>query len=139
MVYITRKVDFCASHRLHNPELSQEENEQLYGCCNNPNGHGHNYVLEVTVKGSIDPRTGMVMNLKELKEIITREIVDRVDHLNFNVDVNFLQGVIPTSENIIVAFWRILDRALEGRCRLHEMKLWETPSNMVVYRGEGAA
>ena len=136
MVYITRRVEFCASHRLHNPNLSDAENLALYGPCNNPNGHGHNYVLEVTVAGKPHPDTGMVMNLKELKEILNREIVERVDHLNLNVDVPFMSGVIPTSENIITAFWDLLAKALDGKCRLYEMKLWETPNNMVFYRGE---
>ena len=135
MVFITRRVEFCASHRLHNPALTDEENAELYGCCNNPNGHGHNYVLEVTIQGEPDPRTGMVINLKQLKEILMQEIVDRVDHLNLNVDVPFMQGVIPSSENIIIEFWKILEKALDGKCNLYEIRLWETPNNLVYYRG----
>lgn len=135
MIYITRRVEFCASHRLHNPGLSDEENARIFGCCANPNGHGHNYVLEVTVGGEPDPRSGMVMNLQELKEILLGEIVERVDHVNLNEDVPFLAGVIPTSENLVVIFWDILKRVLEGRCELHEIRLWETPNNTVTYRG----
>src|SRR5262245_6506509 len=99
MVSITRRVEFCASHRLFNPKFSDEKNDALYGRCNNPNGHGHNYVLEVTVAGEVDPETGMVMDLKELKKVLDREIIDRVDHKNLNMDVDFLKGVIPTAEN----------------------------------------
>ena len=135
MVYISRRVEFCASHRLYNPNFTDEKNWATYGKCNNPSGHGHNYVLEVTIQGEPDPRTGMVINLKELKEILMQEIVDRVDHLNLNVDVPFMQGVIPSSENIIIEFWKILEKALRGKCNLHEIRLWETPNNLVYYRG----
>lgn len=136
MVYLRRKVEFCASHRLYNAALSEEENVAIYGRCANPSGHGHNYTLEVTVRGTMDPRTGMVIDLKELKRIIVEEIVDRVDHKNLNTDVEFLAGVIPTSENLVVSFWRLLEKRLAGRCELYEIRLWETENNMVFYRGE---
>lgn len=136
MIYLSRTVDFCASHRLHSPVLSDEENTQLYGRCNNPNGHGHNYRLEVTVGGSIDEKTGMVMDLKALKDLLTQEIVDRVDHKNLNVDVDFLRGVIPTAENIIICFWELLKDRLPANCKLIEMRLWETDNNVAFYRGE---
>ncbi|MBX7245338.1 MAG: 6-carboxytetrahydropterin synthase [Candidatus Sumerlaeaceae bacterium] len=138
MVYITRKVDFCASHRLYNPEFTDEKNDRIYGRCNNPNGHGHNYELEVTLRGSVDPETGMVMDLKALKTLLVQEIIDKVDHKNLNVDVDFLAGVIPTAENIVVSFWQILEKRLPRNCELHEMKLWESADNMAYYRGEGA-
>lgn len=136
-MYISRKVEFCASHRLHSPALSDEENKALYGRCNNPNGHGHNYVLEVTISGPVDRTTGMVMDLKALKDLLVREIVDRVDHKNLNVDVDFLRGVIPTAENIVASFWGLVENKLPENCRLYEMRLWETEQNVAVYRGEG--
>lgn len=136
-MFITRKVEFCASHRLHSPVLSDEENTALYGRCNNPNGHGHNYTLEVTVSGPIDRNTGMVMDLKELKVLLEKEIIDRVDHKNLNVDIDFLQGVIPTAENIVASFWALIENKLPINCRLYEMKLWETDSNIAFYRGDG--
>lgn len=138
MVYITRKVEFCASHRLHNPNFTNEKNDAVYGRCNNPSGHGHNYVLEVTVRGKVAPDTGMVMDLKELKKVLFEEIVDRVDHKNLNVDVDFMQGVIPTAENIVVSFWQILEKRLAGRCELFEIRLWESDNNIAFYRGEDA-
>lgn len=137
-MYLSRKVEFCASHRLHSPALSDEENEKLYGRCNNPNGHGHNYVLEVIITGPIDRKTGMIMDLKALKDLLEKEIIDRVDHKNLNVDVDFLRGVIPTAENIVASFWEILEDKLPVNCRLYEMKLWETDNNVALYRGEGA-
>jgi len=107
-VTVTRRLRFNAAHRVHNPELSDAENSRLFGKCNNPNWHGHNYTLDVSVEGDIDPKTGYVYDLSQLKKIVEREIIDIVDHKNFNLDVPFMKGVIPTSENIITAFWRIL-------------------------------
>lgn len=137
-MYISRKVEFCASHRLHSPVMSDEENTALYGRCNNPNGHGHNYVLEVTISGTIEKNTGMVMDLKALKDLLENEIVERVDHKNLNIDVDFLQGVIPTAENILVCFWELVVDKLPANCKLYEMRLWETDNNIAIYRGEGA-
>lgn len=137
-MYISRKVEFCASHRLHSPVLTDEENTALYGRCNNPNGHGHNYVLEVTISGTIERNTGMVMDLKALKDLLDREIVDRVDHKNLNIDVDFLRGVIPTAENILACFWELVVDKLPANCQLYEMRLWETDNNIAIYRGEGA-
>jgi len=117
--------------------LSGTENEVLYGRCNNPNGHGHNYVLEVIVAGEVAPDTGMVMDLKKLKDLLEEQIVDRVDHKNLNVDVDFLKGVIPTTENLVASFWKLVDGKLSPGCRLHEMRLWESDNNMAFYRGEG--
>jgi len=127
---ITRRVTFCAGHRLYNPELSQEENRTIFGDCANPGGHGHNYVLEVTLTGSIQPETGMVVNLKEMKEIITRQIVDRVDHKNLNTDVDFMRGNIPTTENFAARIWDILDAAFGGE-RLVRIVLHESENNKV--------
>lgn len=135
MIYVTRQSEFSASHRLHNPELSASENRKTFGICNNPNGHGHNYLLEVTVVGEPDPKTGMVINLTSLKKIVDREIVKRVDHKNLNLDVPFLKGVIPTAENLAVRFWEVLFPRIKSG-RLDEIKLYESPKNFVIYRGE---
>jgi len=138
MIYLTRKTEFCASHRLFNSKFSPEKNEQVFGLCNNPNGHGHNYVLEVTVKGEVEVDTGMVLDLKALKKIITQEIIDKVDHKNLNVDVDFLQGIIPTAENVAIKFWEILEPKIENG-QLHEVKLFESERNFVIYKGDSVA
>lgn len=137
MIYITRRLEFCASHRLYNPRFSDQENAEIFGLCNNPNGHGHNYVLEVTVKGDVAPDTGMVLDLKSLKKLINREIIDKVDHKNLNVDVEFLKGVIPTAENIAIKFWELIEPKIENGA-LHELKLYESERNYVVYRGSSS-
>ncbi len=135
MVYITRKAHFCASHRLYNPEWSDDKNDAVFGKCNNPNGHGHNYDLEVTVAGSLPPETGMVMDLKKLADIIEEEIVEKVDHKHLNLDVDFLRGIIPTAENMAIVFWKILERKItEGK--LYSIKVYESENNFVEYRGE---
>jgi 6-pyruvoyltetrahydropterin/6-carboxytetrahydropterin synthase len=132
---ITARLTFSAAHRLNNPKHDAEWNRRVYGKCDNPRGHGHNYVIHVSVKGRIDPETGMVIDLKVLKDVIRRRIIDRVDHTNLNEDVDFLQGVIPTAENLARAFWQELAPAItEGT--LHEVLLQETEKNSVVYRGE---
>ena len=134
MIFITRKIEFSAGHRLFNPNFSDEQNKATFGLCNNPNGHGHNYVLEVTLSGEVCNDTGMVFDLKELKKLIQREIIDKVDHKNLNVDVDYLKGIIPTAENLAIKFWEILEpKITQGR--LHEIKLYESERNYVVYRG----
>ena len=135
MIYITRKLEFCASHRLYNPEYSDEKNAQVFGLCNNPNGHGHNYVMEVTVRGEVHPETGMVLDLKALKQLVNEEIILKVDHKNLNVDVPFLSDVIPTAENLAIRFWETLESKLEGG-ELYEIKLYESERNFVIYRGK---
>jgi len=135
MVYVTRKAHFCAAHRLHNPSWSPEQNIRVFGKCNNPNGHGHNYDLEVTVVGDPPPDSGMVIDLKVLAEIVEQEVVDRVDHKHLNLDVDFLRGVIPTAENMAIAFWKILAPKIPGG-RLYSIKLFESSNNLVEYRGE---
>lgn len=135
MVYVTRRATFSASHRLFNPDRSERENQQMFGRCANPNGHGHNYTLEVTVSGEPGSETGYVLDLKTLKDIITREILDKVDHKHLNHDVDFLRGVIPTAENIVVAFWKVLAPRIPSG-RLHSLRLQETENNSVEYRGE---
>lgn len=134
-VTVTRRLKFNAAHRVHNPALSEEENERLFGRCNNPNWHGHNYTLDVSVTGPISDRTGYVLDLGVLKGIVEKAVVDRVDHRNFNLDVDFMRGVIPTAENIIVAFWRALEPVVKPG-KLSKLVLWETDNNYVEYRGE---
>ena len=134
MIFITRKIEFSAGHRLFNPNFSDEQNKATFGLCNNPNGHGHNYVLEVTLSGEVCNDTGMVFDLKELKKLTQREIIDKVDHKNLNVDVDYLKGIIPTAENLAIKFWEILEPKIT-KGRLHEIKLYESERNYVVYRG----
>jgi 6-pyruvoyltetrahydropterin/6-carboxytetrahydropterin synthase len=133
-VTVTRVLHFNAAHRVHNPALSDEENTRLFGKCNNPNGHGHNYTLEVSVTGEPDPVTGYVIDLALVKRIAEQEIIEQVDHRNFNLDVPFMAGTNPTTENIIVAFWRRLEPALQP-ARLTRLRLWETENNHVEYEG----
>ena len=134
-VTVTRRLTFNAAHRVHNPELSPEENTALFGPCNNPNWHGHNYVLEVCVEGPIDARTGYVIDLGKLRQIVEREVIAHVDHRNMNLEVPFLAGTNPTAENIVVACWRVLaPHVAPGR--LARLRLWETENNYVEYEGE---
>ncbi len=135
VVYISRRATFSASHRLHSAALSAEENRQIFGKCNNPNGHGHNYVLEVTVKGEIDRRTGMVINLVDLKRAIEEAILNEVDHKHLNLDTTIFQEIVPTAENMVVVFWKLLERKLPPGL-LYEIKLHETENNVAIYRGE---
>jgi 6-pyruvoyltetrahydropterin/6-carboxytetrahydropterin synthase len=132
--YVTRRMSFSAGHRLHNEALSAEENRRLYGKCNNPNGHGHNFVVEVTVAGEIDPRTGMVFNLRDLKTVMAEVIEDGLDHKNLNLDVPAFKGVIPTAENIAAVLWGLLAARLPAGA-LHEVRLVETENNSVSFRG----
>tara|TARA_Y100000031_G_scaffold30264_1_gene33413 strand:+ start:348 stop:761 length:414 start_codon:yes stop_codon:yes gene_type:complete len=134
MIFITRKHEFCASHRLFNPSFSDEKNEATFGLCNNPNGHGHNYVLEVTLSGEVCDDTGMVFDLKELKKLTKQEIIDKVDHKNLNIDVDFLNDIIPTAENLAIRFWERLEPKIT-KGSLYEIKLYESKRNYVVYRG----
>ena len=136
VLYLTRRSTFCASHRLHSPDLTDDENRRVFGKCNHPNGHGHNYELVVTVRGEVDPRTGMVMNLSDLKRVVKDAVVDLVDHTHLNFDVPAFRGVIPTAENMAVVFWGLLDAALPRRGLLHEVKVRETENNSATYRGE---
>jgi 6-pyruvoyltetrahydropterin/6-carboxytetrahydropterin synthase len=133
-VVVTRRLHFSAAHRVHNPALPDAENQRLYGKCNNPNWHGHNYILDVSVRGPLDERTGYVMDLSRVKEIVQRCVIDKVDHRNLNLEVDFLRDTIPTTENIVVAFWRELAPALHP-ARLTRLVLWETVNNYVEYDG----
>jgi 6-pyruvoyltetrahydropterin/6-carboxytetrahydropterin synthase len=133
-VTVTRLLRFNAAHRVHNPALSDEENTRLFGKCNNPNWHGHNYTLEVSITGEPDATTGYVIDLGLVKRIVEKEYIDLVDHKNFNLDVPFMKDINPTTENIIVACWRRLEPALKP-ARLARLKLWETENNYVEYEG----
>ncbi|HET7710457.1 MAG TPA: 6-carboxytetrahydropterin synthase [Thermoanaerobaculia bacterium] len=132
---VTARLSFSAAHRLHNPNRDAEWNRRIYDKCDNPRGHGHNYTLVVSVKGPIDPETGMVIDLKRLKDIVRERVIDLVDHTNLNEDVDFLRGVIPTAENLARAFWQQLEGAVD-QGKLHEIVLHETEKNSVIYRGE---
>ncbi|MDF1836963.1 MAG: 6-carboxytetrahydropterin synthase [Planctomycetota bacterium] len=133
IVQITHCLDFSAAHRLHAPELSPAENRALFGPCNNL--HGHNYRVEVSVQGPVDPTTGMVMNLNDLAAIMRAEIWEKVDHRNLDEEVPFLAGVVSTAENLAVAFWKQLDSKL-GPAGLHRVRVIESPGNFVDYFGE---
>lgn len=125
MIRITRKVEFSASHVYHNPQFSAEENRRVFGKCNNPHGHGHNYTLEVTIAGEPDPKTGMILDLKELKQILQDEVVDRMDHRHLNHEVPELAGQIPTCENVALVIWKLLEpRITTGK--LDRVRLYES-------------
>lgn len=132
---VTARLSFSAAHRLHNPKFDAAWNQRIYDKDANPAGHGHNYVLQVSVKGSIDPDTGMVIDLKHLKDIMRERVIDHVDHMHMNEDVDFLRGIIPTAENLARAFWQRIAPAID-RGELYEIVLEETEKNSVVYRGE---
>ena len=142
MVYLTRQAEFSASHFYYLPSLSEEENRRLFGKCANRNGHGHNYVLQVTVKGEVDPNTGMVLDLKELKEILEQEVMQVMDHRFLNHEVPAFAAaqpaaqptIQPTTENLAVEIWRRLEpRFAAGR--LHQVRLFENPDLFVDYYG----
>ena len=135
VVRVTRRLHFSAGHRLHNSQLSDAENREIYGLCNNPSGHGHNYGLEVTLKGEVDPRTGYVYDLKRLKRAVEETVLADVDHANLNVDVPWLEGVIPTAENIAIRIWQRLEEVLAPGM-LERVLVSESERNVVEYRGE---
>ena len=133
-VTVTRRLRFNAAHRVFNPAFSDADNEATFGKCNNPNWHGHNYVLEVSVEGEIDENTGYVVDLSKVRDIVETEIIDKVDHKNMNLDVDFMKGIIPTAENMVVQFWRILEPAVAPGM-LKKLLLRETENNHVEYTG----
>ncbi len=135
IVTVTRRLRFNAAHRIHNPALSDDENRQLFGKCNNPNWHGHNYVLEVSVRGPVDERTGYVIDLGALRDVVEREVIGKTDHRNFNLDVDYMHGINPTTENVVVAMWSVLSPAVQP-ARLVRLRLWETENNYAEYEGE---
>ncbi len=138
MVYLTRRYRFAAAHRLNNDSLSPEDNAILYGKCNSPYGHGHNYALEVTVAGRVNPATGMTIDLGRLDRLVQEEVLDRLDHAHLNLDVEALRETIPTTENLCVEIYRLLSRQWERACgkdeaRLKRVRLEETSSNYFEY------
>lgn len=134
IIYITRKEHFNAAHRLFRPDWSEAQNDEVFGKCANKNWHGHNFDLFVTVKGTPDPQTGFLVNLKELKQIIHETVIDKVDHRNLNIDVDFMEGVMPSIENFAMKIWEQIEPRLTG-CQLHCIKLYETHNNFVEYFG----
>src|SRR3954454_11294087 len=135
-VYLTRKVEFAASHVYHNPSFTAEENRRVFGKGNNPNGHGHNYTLEVTVKGEVDDKTGFVLDLKDLKEILNREVMDVFDHRHLNKEVPEFATEIPTTENIAIAIWKRVAPHLNHGTHMHRVRVYETPDLFVDFYGE---
>jgi 6-pyruvoyltetrahydropterin/6-carboxytetrahydropterin synthase len=135
IVTVTRRLRFNAAHRVHNPSFSAEQNVEIYGKCNNPYGHGHNYTLDVSVRGPIDADTGYVIDLGVLRDIVEKHVVDQTDHHHFNHDVPYMQGINPTSENIIVGMWKVLEPVVKPG-KLVKLKLIETENNFVEYEGE---
>jgi 6-pyruvoyltetrahydropterin/6-carboxytetrahydropterin synthase len=134
LVFIYRRDHFSASHRLFDPAFTDQQNYEVFGGCSNPNGHGHNYYIEVCIAGEPDPRTGYVTDLKKVKEILHRTFLDKVDHKNLNSDVDFLRGINPTTENIAIAAWKqILPHITEGT--LYSIRIYETEKNFVEYKG----
>ncbi len=135
-MFLTRKVEFSASHVCANPAWDEAENRRVYGANANPNGHGHNYVLEVTVAGEPDAVTGMVFDLRELKEILNREVVDPMDHRFLNREVAPFDRVVPTTENLVLEIWKRIDGQIRGEgVRLHNVRLYETADLFVDYAG----
>lgn len=135
MILLTRKAEFSSSHYYWSDQLSADENLRLFGKCSNRNGHGHNYTLEVTVEGEVDPVSGFVVDLKELKEVINREVVDAYDHRHLNLEVPEFKHVVPTTENLAIAIWQRLDPKLKV-AELHRVRVYETPDLFVDYYGE---
>ena len=137
MMYITRRERFNAAHKLYREEWTLEQNEAVFGKCSNPNWHGHNYELFVTVKGDVDPKTGFVIDLKELKRIIMDYVIDKVDHRNINLDVDFMRGKLASTEVLAIEIFNQLRPHIEAyECKLHSIRLRETENNYVEYFGE---
>ena len=136
MIYITRKEHFNAAHKLFNPAFSDEKNMEIFGKCANPNWHGHNYYLYVTVKGEVSPETGYTVNLKELSSLIRLHITEKLDHKNLNLDVDFMKDRMPTTENVAIAIWeQLAGHVSKMGGTLHCIKLYETDNNYVEYFG----
>ena len=138
-VYVSKEIHFCAAHRLYNPGWSNEQNEKVFGKCANENWHGHNFDMTVTVKGEPDPETGFVINFTILKKIIKKEVIEKVDHKNLDMDVDFLKGKMTSCENLVTSFWDILKPKIEevsaGRATLYCIKLDETHTSYAEYYG----
>ena len=135
-VLITRRLHFSAAHRLGREDWPDGKNREVFGLCSNPNWHGHNYEIDVSVEGPIDPDTGYVLDLKTLRDLVEDRVIRDLDHRNLNLDVTWLQGVNPTTENLVVAIWNRLAAAMPRGTRLARIVLHETPRNRVEYAGE---
>jgi 6-pyruvoyltetrahydropterin/6-carboxytetrahydropterin synthase len=136
MVYLTRLEHFNAAHKLYNPSWSKEENETIFGVCANENWHGHNFNLYVTVKGNPDQGSGFIMDAKQLSRLIKENIIEKLDHKNLNLDVDFLSGKMCSTENLVVEIWKQLQPHIPVNVTLHSLKLYETPRIYVEYFGE---
>ncbi len=136
MIYITRRERFNAAHRLFLAHYSDEKNMEIFGKCSNPNWHGHNYELFVTVKGEVNPETGFLVNLKELSKLINKYVIDKLDHKNINIDVDFMNQKLASTENLAIAIWEQLDEHIQQlNAQLHNVKLYESENNFVEYMG----
>jgi 6-pyruvoyltetrahydropterin/6-carboxytetrahydropterin synthase len=135
-VRITRRLHFSAAHKLGRADWSQAKNEEIFGLCASPNWHGHNYEIDVTVEGEIDPATGFVYDLKHLRELIEQKVIKDVDHRNLNLDVPWMKDVNPTTENLVVAIWQRIAGEMPQGVSLARLVLWETPRNYVEYDGQ---
>ena len=137
MIYITRKETFSAAHRLSRPDWPEEQNREVFGKCSNPNWHGHNYELYVTVKGEVSPENGFVANLSEVSAVIKTYVLDKVDHRNLNLDVDFMQGKYTSTEVLAIEIWKQLEKPIRDLgCTLHGVKIQETAKNFVEYFGD---
>lgn len=140
MIYVSRKEHFNAAHKLYNPKWSREKNEEVFGPCANENWHGHNFEMIVTVKGKPDPDTGFVVDLKKLSNLIKESVIEKIDHKNLNVDVDFMKGKMASCEVLVEEIWKILApaaRKITPRGELYSIRLYETPNNFVEFFGEG--
>ena len=135
-VRITRRMHFSAAHRLARPDWDDARNLDVFGQCSHPNWHGHNYELDVTVAGEVDPETGFVLDLKKVKSLVQSQVIDDLDHRNLTLDVGWMEGVNPTTENLVVGIWKRLAPGLPEGVELERLVLWETPRNYVEYEGE---
>lgn len=136
MVYLTRIEHFNAAHKLYNPAWSREKNDEVFGKCANENWHGHNYELYVTIKGEVNAETGFLFDAKKLSVIIKETVLDKLDHKNLNVEVDFLKDKMCSTENLAIGIWKQLERSLPAEIKLHCIKLYETPRIYVEYFGE---
>ncbi|XP_015435385.1 PREDICTED: 6-pyruvoyl tetrahydrobiopterin synthase, partial [Dufourea novaeangliae] len=135
IAYLTRKESISSCHRLHSNNLSEEENKNVYGKCNNYWGHGHNYTVEVTVRGPVDSVTGMVMNLSDLKLYMKKVLIEQLDHKNLDKDVSHFKNVVSTTENVAIYVFNELQKIMPNPGLLYEVKIYETDRNIVIYRG----
>jgi 6-pyruvoyltetrahydropterin/6-carboxytetrahydropterin synthase len=136
MVFITRRERFNAAHRLYREDFSDEQNMEVFGKCSNPNWHGHNYILFVTVKGEVNPGTGFLINLKVLSKVIKQYVIDKIDHKNINLEVEFMKGKLASTENLAISIWNELEQPLvDLNSNLHAIKIYESENNIVEYFG----